>query len=94
MMASSQTSSNQAIDSHDAAVRRMEWRCRRGMLEMDLLFVDFVSRYLPGLNDVQIAALDKLLDLPDNALWNLVSEGEEVGDLPTEQVLTMLRNSQ
>ena len=82
------------VDIHDAALRRMEWRCRRGMLEMDLLFVDFVSRHLPDLNQAQITALDKLLDLPDNALWNLVSEGEEVGDLPTAQVLTMLRNSQ
>jgi antitoxin CptB len=82
------------IDTHDAAVRRMEWRCRRGMLEMDLLFVDFVSRHLPSLSDVQIAALDKLLDLPDNELWNLVSEGQEVNDLATSQVLTMLRGKQ
>jgi antitoxin CptB len=65
-------------DIHDAALRRMEWRCRRGMLEMDLLFVDFVSRYLPSLSDAQITALDKLLDLPDNELWNLVSEGGDV----------------
>ena len=82
------------IDTHDAAVRRMEWRCRRGMLEMDLLFVDFVSRHLPSLSDVQIAALDKLLDLPDNELWNLVSEGQEVNDLATSQVLTMLRGKE
>jgi antitoxin CptB len=82
------------IDTHDAAVRRMEWRCRRGMLEMDLLFVDFVSRHLPSLSDVQIAALDKLLDLPDNELWNLVSEGQEVNDLATSQVLRMLRGKQ
>ena len=82
------------IDTHDAAVRRMEWRCRRGMLEMDLLFVNFVSRYLPSLSDVQIAALDKLLDLPDNELWNLVSEGQKVNDLATSQVLTMLRSKQ
>jgi antitoxin CptB len=83
-------------DSHDAAVRRMEWRCRRGMLEMDLLFVDFVIRYLPSLNEAQIKALDKLLDLPDNQLWNLVSkasisESDDEGDLATSQVLTMLR---
>jgi antitoxin CptB len=84
----------QTIDSNDAALRRMEWRCRRGMLEMDLLFVDFVSRYLPSLNGAQISALDKLLDLPDNQLWNLVSEGEEVDDLATAQVLTMLRSKQ
>jgi antitoxin CptB len=80
--------------THDAAVRRMEWRCRRGMLEMDLLFVDFVSRHLPSLSDLQIAALDNLLDLPDNELWNLVSEGQEVNDLATSQVLTMLRGKQ
>ena len=84
----------QTIDSNDAALRRMEWRCRRGMLEMDLLFVDFVSRYLPSLNRAQISALDKLLDLPDNQLWNLVSEGEDVSDLATSQVLTMLRSKQ
>jgi len=84
----------QTIDSNDAALRRMEWRCRRGMLEMDLLFVDFVSSYLPSLNGAQISALDKLLDLPDNQLWNLVSEGEEVDDLATAQVLTMLRRKQ
>jgi antitoxin CptB len=83
-------------DGHDAAVRRMEWRCRRGMLEMDLLFVDFVRRYLPSLNEAQIKALDKLLDLPDNQLWNLVSEAsisesDDEGDLATSQVLTMLR---
>lgn len=93
-MANSQAARIQATDSNDAAVRRMEWRCRRGMLEMDLLFVDFVSHYLPSLNEAQISALDKLLDLPDNQLWNLVSEGEEVSDLATMQVLTMLRGKQ
>ena len=82
------------VDIHDAALRRMEWRCRRGMLEMDLLFVDFVSRHLPSLSDAQITALDKLLDLPDNELWNLVSEGADVSDLTTSQVLTMLRGKQ
>ena len=86
--------SQPTTDTNDASLRRMEWRCRRGMLEMDLLFVDFVSSYLPSLSDAQIIALDKLLDLPDNELWNLVSEGEEVGDLATAQVLTMLRSKQ
>lgn len=78
-------------DQSNAAVRRMEWRCRRGMLEMDLLFVDFISRHLPTLDVLQIAALDKLLDLPDTKLWSLVSESEIIDDTPTMQVLTMLR---
>ena len=88
MMANPQRAIN-----NDAAIRRMEWRCRRGMLEMDLLFVDFVSRYLPRLNQVQIAALDKLLDLPDNELWNLVSGADNSNDEATLEVLTMLRGN-
>jgi len=27
----------------NTAVRRMAWRCRRGMLELDLLFIGFVK---------------------------------------------------
>jgi antitoxin CptB len=69
----------------------MEWRCRRGMLEMDLLFVSFVSRYLQSLSNAQIIALDKLLVLADNELWKLVFEGDYVSDFATSQVLTMLR---
>ena len=79
------------VGGHDAAVRRMEWRCRRGMLELDLMFKRFVSQHLPQLNDAQIAALDKLLDLPDNELWSLVSLPEVSQDIETEQVLRMLR---
>lgn len=78
---------------NNAAIRRMEWRCRRGMLEMDLLFVDFVSRYLPSLNSAQIAALDQLLDLPDNELWNLVSGADDSADAAALEVLTMLRGN-
>lgn len=76
---------------NNAALRRMEWRCRRGMLEMDLLFVDFVSRHLPNLDQAQILALDKLLDLPDNELWNLVSGAHDLKDVATLEVLVMLR---
>jgi antitoxin CptB len=83
-----------ATQSHDVAVRRMEWRCRRGMLELDLLFIGFVNRHLPTLNDAQIAALDKLLDLPDNQLWNLVTLPNDLDDVETKQVLTMLRGEQ
>ena len=85
-----QTTAN-AEAHHELAVKRMEWRCRRGMLELDLMFTRFVRQALPGLNDAQIAALDKLLDLPDNELWNLVTSLECSQDIETEQVLTMLR---
>ena len=77
--------------THDAATRRMEWRCRRGMLELDLLFVEFVKQHLAKLSDAQMLALDKLLDLPDNELWALVAMEKESKDIETLAVLKMLR---
>jgi antitoxin CptB len=82
--------------SGNETARRMQWRCRRGMLELDLLFKDFVESHLQennaiALTDEQVAALDKLLDMPDNDLWNLVISKTASGDPATQQLLTWLR---
>ena len=74
----------------NTAVRRMAWRCRRGMLELDLLFVEFVRSHLPQLTDKQITALDQLLDLPDNQLWELATSPSHDLDIETNQVLNLL----
>ena len=73
------------------ATRRMEWRCRRGMLELDLLFNCFVTACLPCLNHLQIEALNELLELPDNELWKLITSPNCDGSKPVGQVLIMLR---
>ena len=80
----------------NAEIRRMQWRCRRGMLELDLLFKGFVESHLqenngPALTAEQVAALDKLLDMPDNDLWSLVISQTASGDLATRQLLSWLR---
>ena len=73
------------------ATRRMEWRCRRGMLELDLLFSLFMTAYLPHLNHLQIEALNELLELPDNELWKLIAGSDCEKSKPVGQVLNMLR---
>jgi succinate dehydrogenase flavin-adding protein (antitoxin of CptAB toxin-antitoxin module) len=47
---------------------RLRWRCRRGLLELDLLFQRFMARELERLTDREHAALRRLLELPDNEL--------------------------
>ena len=78
----------------NAALRRIHWRCRRGMLELDLLFQDFNEGYLHRLDNEQIAALDALLDLPDNDLWDLVANEVLSENAVSQQVLTWLRAAQ
>ena len=50
-----------------AARDRLKWKCRRGLLELDL----WLERYLRRHPDD--AELDALLDLPDNDLWDIVA---------------------
>lgn len=51
--------------------RRLRWRCRRGMLENDLIMTRFLDRYEVTLSDSDVEAVDSLMDLSDNALLDL-----------------------
>jgi len=54
-------------------LNRLRWRCRRGMLENDLILTRFLDTRGAAISEADIAALDALLDLSDNDLWNLLS---------------------
>jgi len=47
--------------------RRLYWKCRRGLLELDIV----LSRYL--VKHPEDDTLSDLLDLPDNDIWDYVS---------------------
>ena len=48
---------------------KLHWKCRRGLLELDLVF----QRYLPRVEEKDVENLNELLDLPDNDLWDIVA---------------------
>ena len=52
---------------------RIRWRCRRGLLENDLILTRFLDAKGATLTEEQIAMLNKLLALPDNELWDLIA---------------------
>lgn len=65
-------------------VRRLSWRCRRGLLELDIVLQRFSERYLAALTVNELRAFDALLDLPDNEFLDVVTSRvnfEEVGAL-------------
>ncbi len=57
----------------DEQVRRLSWRCRRGLLELDIVLQRFAVSYLPGLTQAELVALDGLLDLPDNEFLDVLT---------------------
>jgi antitoxin CptB len=69
------------------ALERLKWRSRRGLLELDLVFVRFWEGPGRELDAVEAAALERLLRMPDNDLLDLVmgrsacAEGDLAGVL-------------
>ncbi len=51
---------------------RLRWRCRRGMLELDLVLERFLGENYTELTAQQRMEFDVLLDLPDQELWALI----------------------
>jgi antitoxin CptB len=57
---------NGAIDAETA--RRLRWRCRRGLLEVDLILAGFAARELAHLDPADAVRLGELLEHPDPIL--------------------------
>jgi len=50
---------------------RIRWRCRRGLLELDLVLEAFLARGYGRLDAGQRRLFDELLERPDNDLLDL-----------------------
>ena len=75
------------------ALNRLRWRCRRGMLENDLVLARFLDARGPTLTADEVAALSALLDLADNELWDLLSGRAEPADARLRPLLATLREA-
>ena len=66
--------------SDNTEIRRLEWRCRRGMKELDLLLLQYVrGRHATATSDER-AAFVEFLELPDPDLLRYLI----AGDVPTD----------
>ncbi len=57
----------------DRRLARIRWRCRRGMLENDLVLARFLDVHGGALTEDDVEKLDALLDMTDNALWDVIA---------------------
>ncbi len=76
----------------DAELKRLAWRCRRGMLELDIVLMRFILHYFDGLTLAQLKAFDDLLELPDHDFWTLIASDQVTPkDLHTLDVVQKIR---
>jgi antitoxin CptB len=70
----------------DAVARnRLYWKCRRGLLELDLVLQRYLEKHP---HDQTLVAL---LDLPDNDLWDIIAGRSDSYDRRFEETVARLR---
>jgi succinate dehydrogenase flavin-adding protein (antitoxin of CptAB toxin-antitoxin module) len=65
-------------------INRLKWGCRRGLLELDIIFERFLEK-----NDPR--GLEELLELPDNDLLDIVMGRSEAYGPHLNDIVARLR---
>ena len=71
---------------------RLQWRCRRGIREMDLLLERFLQQHYASLSDNEKKIFDSLLDEPDPDLLNWIMGRSEPENTAYYPLLGKLRS--
>ncbi len=80
-------------NDQDRQRQRLRWHCRRALLELDLVFQRFWQRTGDGISDEDAAALERLLEMEDHDLWELVSGRRETDDPRLKGIVAQLRQA-
>ena len=79
-------SSNPAALLDERSLSRLRWRCRRGLLENDLLIERFFNRFENTLTVYQAQGVNDLMALTDNDLLDLLLRRKNPDQLEASDV--------
>ena len=65
----------------DVRLKKLRWRSRRGMQELDTLLNNYLDVYYADLDGESLQVLERLLDTEDDILWVWLS-GQKNSDDP------------
>ena len=72
---------------------QLRWRCRRGMLELDILLNEFIDKQYTNLTAEQKNILDQVLDYPDQLLFDLFLGHMQSSDNHVSDLVQTIRQS-
>ena len=72
---------------------RIQWNCRRGLLELDLVLERFLQRYFDDLNADEVNVFKALLAFEDNDLLDMVMGRAEPLNTRLSGVLEKIRSA-
>jgi antitoxin CptB len=81
------------LESPDAELSRLKWRCRRGMRELDVLLERFLERHYSAASTEIQTAFARLLTLPDPEIFALIMGRRIAENSELRDVIQRLRHS-
>ncbi|CAN4278922.1 antitoxin CptB [Pseudoxanthomonas sp. CF385] len=77
--------------SDDPELKRIRWRCRRGMRELDQLFGRYLDRSWATESEPQRVVFLRLLDCEDDKLWRWFMGYEQCPDAELAALVERIR---
>ncbi len=73
------------------SISQLRWHCRRGMLELDVMFRRFLDQHYPSLDLEDQQCFVELLTLEDDQLWDWLSGRFSPSDPQQKQLVEQIR---
>jgi succinate dehydrogenase flavin-adding protein (antitoxin of CptAB toxin-antitoxin module) len=70
---------------------KLRWHCRRALLELDIVFQRFWAHTGDDLDEATAATLERLLEMQDHDMWELVSGRSATDDPQIKELVESLR---
>lgn len=78
----------------DAALRsQLRWRCRRGMLELDLLLQTFFDAHFDQLTADEQTVFKHLLSIEDQYLWYYFIDAKQADDAALQALIDKIKRA-
>ena len=77
--------------AQDPDIKRLRWRCRRGMRELDQLLERWLDREYAAVSEVERGVFRQLLDCEDDKLWRWFLGHESPDDVEIAALVDRIR---
>jgi succinate dehydrogenase flavin-adding protein (antitoxin of CptAB toxin-antitoxin module) len=77
----------------DERVRKLRWKSRRGMKELDVLLSVFIGAHESALRAGRFPEIEAFLELEDDVLWDRLRQEGEGSEPQFDHLISTIRNA-
>ena len=79
------------MKTHAADYAELKWRCRRGMLELDILLNSYLDKHYHTMSQQQGVVFSEVLEYPDQVLFDLLLGNMQSSDVRVNRLVSEIQ---